>query len=93
MKAGDAPAPTVLPETIDLRRALIFDAHASQEAAASRWLRQLARWIADGSFRPMPIRVLPRGLASVPDGLDLLRRNAVSGTKLVYRVADTPGLA
>jgi len=34
---------------------------------------------------------MPKGLASVEEGLNLLKDGKVSGEKLVYRIADTPG--
>ena len=35
---------------------------------------------------------MPKGLASVDEGLALLRENKVHGEKLVYRIADTLGI-
>lgn len=35
---------------------------------------------------------MPDGLASVDRGIDMLIKGEVHGEKLVYRIADTPGL-
>ncbi|KAJ7244626.1 hypothetical protein B0H12DRAFT_1022352, partial [Mycena haematopus] len=43
-------------------------------------------------FKPNKIEVLPRGLLSVDDGWNRQRAHEISGVKLVYRIADTPGL-
>jgi hypothetical protein len=34
--------------------------------------------------------ILPKGLASVPEGIEMLKAGKVSGAKLVYRISDTP---
>ncbi|KAJ7466067.1 GroES-like protein [Mycena latifolia] len=43
-------------------------------------------------FKPNKIEVLPKGLLSVDDGWNRQRAHKISGVKLVYRIADTPGL-
>jgi len=43
-------------------------------------------------FKLVQPKVLPNGLASVADGLKLHKEGGVSGEKLTYRIADTPGL-
>ncbi|KAJ7244631.1 chaperonin 10-like protein [Mycena haematopus] len=44
-------------------------------------------------FKPNEIEVLPKGLLSVDEGWARQRAHKISGVKLVYRIADTPGLA
>ncbi|KAJ7066266.1 GroES-like protein [Mycena amicta] len=44
-------------------------------------------------FKPNQVEVLPKGLLSVDDGWNRQRAHKISGVKLVYRIADTPGLA
>jgi hypothetical protein len=39
-----------------------------------------------------PYEVLPYGLESVEEGLRQLKEGNVSAKKLIYRVADTPGI-
>ncbi|KII87431.1 hypothetical protein PLICRDRAFT_112571 [Plicaturopsis crispa FD-325 SS-3] len=43
-----------------------------------------------GTIQPNRVRVIPGGLAGVSAGMDILRREAISGEKLVYRIAETP---
>ncbi|KAJ6462099.1 GroES-like protein [Mycena sanguinolenta] len=42
-------------------------------------------------FKPNKIEVQPKGLLSVDDGWNSQRSHTISGVKLVYRIADTPG--
>lgn len=53
-------------------------------AALLLWLAK-----AEGRAGNKP-RIMPEGLASVPEGIAMLKANKVSGEKLVYRIADTP---
>ena len=64
---------------------------------ASRFYRQISSYLAASpsnprAFQPLRVRVMPKGLASVDEGLALLREDKVHGEKLVYRIADTPGI-
>ena len=52
--------------------------------------REVATWLDQGIFKANRVKLMPKGLASVADGLDLLKNGKVSGEKLVYRIADTP---
>lgn len=54
--------------------------------------RQVAAALEAGVFKPNRVRIVPNGLAGVEGGLEELKANKVSAEKLVYRVADTPGL-
>ncbi|KAA1476159.1 GroES-like protein [Dentipellis sp. KUC8613] len=47
-------------------------------------------WLREGRLKPSPFTVRPGGLSGVQDGLDFMKAGKVSGTKLVYRVAETP---
>ncbi|KAA1476182.1 GroES-like protein [Dentipellis sp. KUC8613] len=51
---------------------------------------QISGWLRDGRFKGNPYTVMPGGLAGVQDGLAFMKSGKVSGTKLVYRIADTP---
>ena len=73
-----------------------FDLQPSSLVAA-RWYRQIGRWLEASDSNPMPFqpnkaRILPNGLASVPDGLALLKSGQVHAEKLVYVIAETPQL-
>jgi hypothetical protein len=54
--------------------------------------RKIAEALDKGIFKPNRVRVIPKGLDGVPEGLQLLKDNKVSAEKLVYRIAETPGL-
>ena len=44
----------------------------------------------DGKVKVHPLSVRPGGLKGVLDGLQEMREGKVSGTKLVYKVSETP---
>ncbi|GAA6010111.1 hypothetical protein JCM11491_005872 [Sporobolomyces phaffii] len=52
----------------------------------------LGEWLAKGEFKSQRVEVLPGGLAGVKEGLRRLKQGEVKGQKLVYRIAETPGL-
>jgi NADPH:quinone reductase-like Zn-dependent oxidoreductase len=54
------------------------------------FFRMAEELLAAGKFRPHRATVGKGGLNGVLEGLQLMREEKVSGTKLVYRVEDTP---
>ena len=48
--------------------------------------------LAQGRLVPHPYEVQPNGLLAVEQGVQALYDRKVSAKKLVYKVADTPGL-
>ncbi|KAI0656639.1 GroES-like protein [Cubamyces menziesii] len=50
----------------------------------------LTEWLQTGKVVPNRIEVLPNGLAGIPEGLERLENNKVSGTKLIVRPQETP---
>ncbi|EED23788.1 zinc binding dehydrogenase, putative [Talaromyces stipitatus ATCC 10500] len=54
--------------------------------------RYISRLLAEEKLKPHPFEVLPKGLESVAEGIQLLYDRKVSAQKLVYRIADTPNL-
>ncbi|KAL5522800.1 hypothetical protein ACEPAG_8818 [Sanghuangporus baumii] len=82
-----------IPEGIEYERTLVGTAYGDDKEFAARFYRQIGQWLAASPpFQPNRVKVLPNGLASVPKGLELLKTGKVHGEKLVYRIADTPGL-
>ncbi|KAI0347680.1 GroES-like protein [Trametopsis cervina] len=86
-----------LPNGVAVERAGVNTAYGEDEQFAARWYRKVAGWLAPSESNPTPflpnrVRLLPDGLASVPEGLELLRTKQVHAEKLVYRIADTPQL-
>ncbi|KAK4221435.1 GroES-like protein [Podospora fimiseda] len=73
-------------------------AHISQEQAdadgefAYFFYRYMTYLLAEGKFKPHPHEVLPGGLDGIAGGIQRLFDGKVSPTKLVVRIADTPGL-
>ena len=50
----------------------------------------LAEIVRRGMIKPGPVKVMEGGLAAVPEGIKYMMDGKVSGTKLTYRIADTP---
>ncbi|TFK82420.1 GroES-like protein [Polyporus arcularius HHB13444] len=50
---------------------------------------RLTEWLRTGVIVPNKVEVLPNGLAGIPDGLERLKQNKVSGTKLIARPQET----
>jgi len=52
----------------------------------------LEQWVREKKIRPNKVTIVPGGLTGIPEGFRLMREQLISGEKLVYRIADTPGL-
>ncbi|TCD65393.1 hypothetical protein EIP91_002727 [Steccherinum ochraceum] len=50
---------------------------------------QLGAYLENGDIKPNKVHYVPGGLSSIPDALDLLRKNKVSGKKVVLRPPQT----
>ncbi|KIW14450.1 hypothetical protein PV08_07234 [Exophiala spinifera] len=101
----DPPTPVPQwPQGIEMKRTFVSTAYgvkhslcSDEEAARDRdfayvFYRYMSLLMAEGKFEPHPYEVLPKGLSSVQDGIQALYDRKVSSKKLVYRIADTPGL-
>ncbi|KAI9061171.1 GroES-like protein [Trametes sanguinea] len=51
--------------------------------------KHLTEWLEKGVLKPNLVEVLPNGLAGIPDGLERLKANKVSGKKLVAKPQET----
>ncbi|KAJ8495265.1 hypothetical protein ONZ51_g1817 [Trametes cubensis] len=51
---------------------------------------RLTEWLQTGKLVPNKVEVLPNGLAGIPEGLQRLEDNKVSGKKLIVRPHETP---
>lgn len=67
-------------------------AHANHEEFATRWYRQVREWVDEGTLKPTPVQLMPHGLDSVREGMQLLKSKKVSAQKLVYNISDTQGI-
>jgi NADPH:quinone reductase-like Zn-dependent oxidoreductase len=70
------------------KRGTTFKAEELQEDYnfAVEWASIFEQLLAEGKVKVHPPKVMDGGLEKVLDGLDLLRKDKVSGQKLVYRV-------
>lgn len=59
---------------------------------AAKYYRLIADWVNTRTFRPNTVRIVPGGLSGVDEGLRALKAGQVHAEKLVYLIADTPGL-
>ncbi|EJF58192.1 GroES-like protein [Dichomitus squalens] len=50
---------------------------------------RLTEWLKTGAIVPNKVEVLPNGLAGIPEGLERLKNNKVSGTKLIGHPQET----
>ena len=83
------------PEGITTTRTMVSYAQEgpkSQQDTAAAYLRLLGKWLAEGRYTPHPYEVVEGGLEGVEAGVTRLYENKVSASKLVYRIADTPGI-
>ncbi|TFY70232.1 hypothetical protein EVG20_g2769 [Dentipellis fragilis] len=61
-----------------------------QTLRGKKYAKLLSEIIAKFDVKANPLLILPNGLASVAEGLQLQHDNKVSGHKITYRIADTP---
>jgi NADPH:quinone reductase-like Zn-dependent oxidoreductase len=59
-------------------------------AFAKEWWKTAENFLAEGKVKVHPLSVGKDGLKGVLEGLDLMRKDQVSGKKLVYNVSETP---
>jgi len=65
-------------------------ADLEQYAFGKKAAKLLTDLLAAGKLRPGPIKLMPKGLASVEEGFEYMLAGKVSGEKIIYRIADTP---
>ncbi|KAK0716441.1 chaperonin 10-like protein [Apiosordaria backusii] len=92
------------PESVNFTRTFVASAYSEKHAHISQaqanadgefayfFYRYMTYLMAEGKFKPHPHEVLPKGLDGIADGNRRLSEGKVSATKLVARIADTPGL-
>lgn len=51
------------------------------------WFETMQRLVDAGKIRAHPPRVMPGGIESIFEGIELMRQKTVSGEKLVYEIA------
>ncbi|THH02382.1 hypothetical protein EW145_g6757 [Phellinidium pouzarii] len=99
---GSGKVTHILPLSDDLKKQFpsnvapvhtyVGTAFSKDEAFCTRFSQLLVSLLVSPTrpFQPNRVKLMPNGLASVGEGLELLKGNKVHGEKLVYRIADTP---
>ncbi|PWN45176.1 GroES-like protein [Ceraceosorus guamensis] len=72
-----------------VERYSVGSAYGANGHKSERWNQLVAEWVERGTFKVHPIKVMPNGLASVPEGIKLLEEGKVSGHKLVCELVST----
>ncbi len=62
------------------------EANEERHVSWRKWCVEMSRLLAEDKIKSHPIKVLEGGWQSIIDGLELLRKGEVSGTKLVVRM-------
>ena len=70
----------------------ILPASPEDKAFAEKFFPWLEERLKEGKIKPNRITVVPGGLEGVKEGFRRMREKEVSGEKLVFRIAETPGL-
>jgi NADPH:quinone reductase-like Zn-dependent oxidoreductase len=70
----------------------IIPASAEDKDLAIRFFERLEEWLEQGKIVPNKVTVVPGGLGGVSEGFRRMREKEVSGEKIVYRIAETPGI-
>jgi threonine dehydrogenase-like Zn-dependent dehydrogenase len=77
------PEEAKAPKNVQVSHTRVGTAYGADQVFARKWYHILGRWLEEGKFKGNRMRIMPNGLASVPEGLELLRGNKVSAEKLV----------
>ncbi|KZV63567.1 dehydrogenase [Peniophora sp. CONT] len=65
----------------------------SRLADAAKYCKLATQLLAEGKIKPTPIRVWEKGLQGINNAMQYMIDGKVSGEKIIFRIADTPGLA
>ncbi|GAA5963726.1 hypothetical protein JCM21900_004112 [Sporobolomyces salmonicolor] len=82
-----------LPQGVTAHHTSCNTAYEGDSDFAEHWFARVGEWIERGEFKSQRVTVVPGGLAGVEEGLRRLQQHEVKGEKLVYRIAETPGLS
>ncbi|KAK7035342.1 hypothetical protein VNI00_011873 [Paramarasmius palmivorus] len=61
-------------------------------ANGKTYAKLISKLLAEGKLQLGPVKLFPNGLSGVVKGMEYSRLGKVHGEKIVYRIADTPGL-
>ncbi|KZO97059.1 GroES-like protein [Calocera viscosa TUFC12733] len=82
--SGNAPDSV---EVLPVTSALLYS--PGREAELEGLTRLWQALVNEGKLKPNPVKIMPRGLNSIDDGLDLQRQYKISAQKLVYHPQET----
>ncbi|KAL8287486.1 hypothetical protein RQP46_003344 [Phenoliferia psychrophenolica] len=85
--ANDAPANVVVDNV------KVSTAHTVDREFAEGMFAKFGEWLESGELNANNVKVIPGGLAGVEAGMGLLKDGKIASEKLVYCIADTPGVA
>ncbi|EAU87183.2 dehydrogenase [Coprinopsis cinerea okayama7 len=76
----------------ETQQPLYYPACPERYEAAVGYSKMVSELLAQKKLTVGPIKVFPKGLASVTAGLEQMKAGKVSAEKFIYRISDTPGL-
>ncbi|KAI5895255.1 GroES-like protein [Schizophyllum commune H4-8] len=79
------------PSSVEWERTFAGTVFNTDADFAGPFYRKVSTWLANKSCKANRCKIIPGGLAGVAKGLELLAKG-VHGEKLVYQIADTPGI-
>ncbi|KZT12690.1 GroES-like protein [Laetiporus sulphureus 93-53] len=82
---------TILGKTVEIP--FHIPAYPEHYRNAVKYSKLISTLLAKSVLKPCTIRVFPHGLESVHDGFEYMKAGKVHAEKLIYRIADTPGLS
>ncbi|KAF5348206.1 hypothetical protein D9758_014643 [Tetrapyrgos nigripes] len=71
---------------------IAYEPDPRQVEIGKRICQMVTVLLADQQIQLGPVKIIPRGLVGVAEGFEFMKRGAVTGEKIVYRIADTPAL-
>lgn len=86
------PPKNEIPSNVKYNGTYVASAYGDDEAFSAQIYREVGAALDTGVFKPNKVRVVPGGLAGVEGALKELEAGKVSAEKLVYVIADTPGV-
>ncbi|KAI1352955.1 putative zinc-binding dehydrogenase family oxidoreductase [Xylaria sp. FL0043] len=83
IKVGFVMGPALLGHRLALSDGYERDEDPEMRAFGVQWYKSVQNMLDQGKLRPHPLRVLGKDFEAVLEGVDMLKRKAVSGEKLV----------
>ncbi|THU83296.1 GroES-like protein [Dendrothele bispora CBS 962.96] len=68
----------------------VYEPRSGELEFGTKMTRMVSGLLVEKRLRLSPVRIIPRGLAGVVEGFDIMKRGKANHEKIVYRIADTP---